>query len=106
MPSAPVVFDIRTALVFAALMLGVGLFGLMRRRNMLLVLMSLELVFAAAAVSFVAVAHHVRTYNGQIFAVFIIMVAAAQAASGVGLVVGLYRHRNSISTQHWTGLKG
>jgi NADH-quinone oxidoreductase subunit K len=106
MPFVPGSFDIQTALVFAALMLGIGLWGLMRRRNMLLVLMSLELVFAASVVAFVAVSHHVRTYNGQIFAVFVIMVAAAQAAIGVGLLVGLYRHRNSISTQHWTGLKG
>jgi NADH-quinone oxidoreductase subunit K len=106
MPPATVAFDARTGLIFSAVMLALGLLGLMRRRNMLLMLMSLELTFAAAAMAFVAVGQHVRTYNGQVFAVFIIMVAAAKAAVGVGIVVALYRYRKSISTQHWTSLKG
>jgi len=99
-------FDAQAALVFSALLLSTGLLGLLRRRNMLLVLMAVELLFAAAVMAFVAAAHHVRTYNGQIFAIFIIMISAAQAAIGVAIVVSLYRHRRSISTQHWTSLRG
>lgn len=99
-------FDLQTALVFAALLLGLGLVGLLRRRNMLFVLMSVELLVAAPVVAMIATAHHVRTYNGQIFAVFIIMVSAAQAAVGVAIIVSMYRHRRSINTQHWTSLRG
>lgn len=99
-------FDVRSALLFAALLLGLGLVGVLRRRNMLFVMMSLELVFAGPVVAFVALPQRVRTCNGQIFAVFIIMVAAGQAAVGVALMVSLYRHRRSISTQHWTSLRG
>ena len=99
-------FDARAALLFSALLLALGLLGLLRRRNILFVMMAFELVFAAPAVAFIALSHHVRTYNGQVFAVFVIMVAAAQAAVGVALIVSLYRHRQSISAQHWTSLKG
>lgn len=99
-------FDVQAALVFSAILLALGLAGLLRRRNMLFVMMAFELVFAAAATTFVALSQHVRTYNGQVFAVFVIMVAAAQAAVGVALIVSMYRHRRSISTQHWTSLKG
>ncbi len=106
MPQPPVQFDARSALVFAALLLGLGLLGLLRRRNMLFLLMAVELILAAPTVAFVALAHQARTYNGQVFAVFIIMVAAAQAAVGVAIVVSLYRHRRSISTQHWRALRG
>lgn len=106
MTQPPVQFDARSALIFAALLMGLGLLGLLRRRNMLFLLMSLELVFVAAVTAFVALAHQVRTYNGQVFAVFIIMVTAAQAAVGVAIVVSLYRHRHSIDTQHWRTMRG
>lgn len=99
-------FDVPHTLVFAALLAGLGLVGLLRRRNMLFILLALELLFAAAEVAFVAVANHVRTYNGQIFAIFVIMIAAAQAAVGVAIIVTMYRHRQSIGTEHWTSLRG
>jgi NADH-quinone oxidoreductase subunit K len=99
-------FDVRTALAFAGLLMALGLAGLVRRRNMLFILMAIELVFAGVVTAFIAVSHHVRTYNGQIFAVFVIMVAAAQAAVGVAIIVTLYRHRHSNSTRHWTSMKG
>ena len=56
MPQPPVQFDARSALVFAALLLGLGLLGLLRRRNMLLLLMAVELILAAPTVAFVALA--------------------------------------------------
>ena len=99
-------FDARTALVFSALLLGLGLAGLLRRHNMLFIMMAFELVFAAPVTAFIVLSHHVRTYNGQVFAVFIIMVTAAQAVIGVAMIVSMYRHRRSISTNRWTSMKG
>lgn len=99
-------FDAQHAIVFATVLFGIGLLGVLRRRNMLFVIMSLELLFTAPVVAFIGTAHEVRTYNGQVFAVFVIMIAAAQAALGVAIIVSLYRHRRSISTQHWTSLRG
>lgn len=99
-------FTPQTAALFSALLLGLGIIGIARRRNMLFVLISLELAMQGSVTLFIALSHHLRTYNGQIFAIFIIMITAAQAAIGVAIVVSLYRHRRSISTAHWTTLKG
>ncbi len=99
-------FSPQVAAMFSVLLLALGLIGLMRRRNMLFVLMSVELMLQAPVTLFIALSNHMRTYNGQIFAIFIIMITAAQAAVGVAIVVSLYRHRRSISTAHWTALKG
>lgn len=99
-------FSPQMVAMFAALLMGLGLIGIARRRNMLFVMIAVELAVQGSVVLFIAASHHLRTYNGQIFAIFIIMITAAQAAVGVAIIVSLYRYRRSISTAHWTSLRG
>jgi len=81
-------------LVLSAVLFAIGLFGLLSRRNVLGMIMSLELLFNAAAINFAAFDHFLypdRTL-GQGFVLFVIAIAAAEAVIGLALVLKLYRH--------------
>ena len=85
-------------LILGAILFALGIFGLLTRRNAVGVLMSIELLFNAAAINFVAFAKYVAPDGlaGQVFAIFIITVAAAEAAVGLSIVMLLYRNFNGI----------
>lgn len=85
-------------LVLGAILFACGIFGLLTRRNAIGILMSIELLFNAAAINFVAFAKYVapEAMAGQIFAIFIITVAAAEAAVGLAIVMLLYRNFKGI----------
>lgn len=83
--------------VLSLILLCLGVIGVMVRRNLITVLMSLELVFNAANLNLVAFSHRLADLDGQILAIFIITVAAAEAAIGLGLIIALVRLKNSIS---------
>lgn len=94
-------------LVLSSLLLGIGLYGVLTRRNALLLLMSLELVLNAAAINFVAFNYYLtpNLIKGQVFAIFIIAIAAAEAAIGIAIVIRLYRLRGEIDLTNVTELK-
>ena len=85
-------------LILGAILFAAGIFGLLTRRNAVGVLMSIELLFNAAAINFVAFTKYVAPQNlaGQIFTIFIITVAAAEAAVGLAIVMLLYRNFKGI----------
>jgi NADH:ubiquinone oxidoreductase subunit K len=85
-------------LILGAILFALGIFGLLTRRNAVGVLMSIELLFNAAAINFVAFAKYVAPDGlaGQVFAIFIITVAAAEAAVGLSIVMLLYRNFRGI----------
>jgi len=85
-------------LILGAILFALGIFGLLTRRNAVGVLMSIELLFNAAAINFVAFAKYVAPDGlaGQVFAIFIITVAAAEAAVGLSIVMLLYRNFKGI----------
>ena len=85
-------------LVLAAVLFALGVFGLLTRRNAVGVLMSIELLFNAAAINFVAFAKYVAPQEiaGQVFTIFIITIAAAEAAVGLAIVILLYRNFKGI----------
>jgi NADH-quinone oxidoreductase subunit K len=94
--------DLSKFLVIGALLFAVGVAGVLVRRNIIVIFMSIELILNAANLNFIAFARHlqetgsVNAVAGQVFTVFVIVVAAAEAAIGLGLVIALYRNRETI----------
>jgi len=83
-----------------------GLFGVLARRNFIVVLLSIELIFAAAGVNFIAFSGLWHNLTGQVFTVFLIAVAAGEAAVGLGLLIALYRIKHSANVDDAQELKG
>src|SRR3979409_1897722 len=94
--------DLSKFLVIAALLFSIGVAGVLTRRNIIVIFMSIELILNAANLNFIAFSRYlqetgrVNAVAGQVFTVFIIVVAAAEAAIGLGLVIALYRNRETI----------
>jgi NADH-quinone oxidoreductase subunit K len=94
-------------LALAAILFSIGLFGVLTRRNTIGILMSLELMFNAANINFVAFNKFIATDGlaGQMFAIFIIVVAAAEATVGLAIVLLIYRNWRGIETDHINVMK-
>jgi NADH:ubiquinone oxidoreductase subunit K len=94
-------------LALAALLFAIGLFGVITRRNTIGILMSLELMFNAANINFVAFNKFLAptALTGQMFSLFIIVVAAAEATVGLAIVLLLYRNWRGINTDNISIMK-
>ena len=94
--------DLSKFLVIGALLFAIGVAGVLTRRNIIIIFMSIELILNAANLNFIAFSRYLQDTGslnavaGQVFTVFIIVVAAAEAAIGLGLVIALYRNRGTI----------
>jgi len=93
-------------LLLSAALFAIGTIGVLVRRNVILVLMSLELMFNAANINLIAVSYFRPDLTGQIFAIFTITVAAAEVAIGLGLVIALFRNKEAINVDEFDLLKG
>ncbi len=82
---------------FAAGLFAVGIYGVLARRNAVLVLMSIELMLNAVNVNLVAFSQQIHEITGQIFALFVIAVAAAEVGVGLAIVILIYRNRETIN---------
>jgi NADH-quinone oxidoreductase subunit K len=92
-------------LAVAAVLFVIGLMGVIMRRNLLVIYMSLEMMLQAANLTFVAFARFNGRIDGQIFVFFVITVAAAEVAVGLALIVALYRLRQTTQVDALTTLK-
>ena len=93
--------------VLSAILFCLGLFCVVTRRNALGILMGIELVLNAANINYVAFARYSQSgYDGQIFAIFVIMLAAAEAAIGLAIVLGIYRSFETIDVEAIDSLRG
>ena len=102
-------------LILSAVLFCIGLYGSLARRNVLAVLMSIELMFNAVNITLVAIAKYLApaalqddissVLTGQVFAVFIITVAAAEIALGLGIVFAMYQTHDSVDLTDATGLR-
>ncbi len=92
-------------LVVSALLFCFGLLGVIMRRNLLVIYMSLELMLNAANLAFVAFSRFNGHLNGQVMVFFIITVAAAEVAVGLALIVALYRKRQTAHVEDLTTMK-
>ena len=92
-------------LVFAALLFSAGVYGVLARRNAVMVLMAIELMLNAVNLNLVAFAASLHDMTGQIFALFVIAVAAAEVGIGLAIVILLFRNRASINVDEVDLLK-
>jgi NADH-quinone oxidoreductase subunit K len=92
-------------LVVSGLLFCLGLFGVLARRNLLIIYMSLELMLNAANLAFVAFSRFNNNLNGQVMVFFVITVAAAEVAVGLALIVALYRKRQTAHVEDLASLK-
>lgn len=93
-------------LALSVILFSMGVVGVLVRRNAIVVFMSLELMFNAANLAFVAFARYFQSLNGQLFVFFVITVAAAEVAVGLALMVAIFRLRHSIDVDQMSSLKG
>jgi NADH-quinone oxidoreductase subunit K len=93
-------------LMLSATLFTVGLIGVILRRNMITVLMCIELMMNAVNINLVAFSHMLGSLEGQIFTIFIITVAAGEAAVGLAIIIQLYRLKSSINVDDARNLNG
>ncbi len=95
-------------LIIAALLFCIGLFGVLARRNAVAVLMGVELMLNAVNLNLVAFWRysHLMQMTGQLFAIFVITVAAAEAAVGLALIIAIYRQRTTVNVEEIDLMKG
>lgn len=83
-------------LVLSVALLLIGTVGVLTRRNIVIILMSIELILNAVNLNLVAFSRHFGKVNGQVFAIFIIAVAVAEAAVGLGILIALFRNKETV----------
>ncbi|MDF2691127.1 MAG: NADH-quinone oxidoreductase subunit 11 [Gammaproteobacteria bacterium] len=94
-------------LVLSAILFGISIAGIvLNRKNMIVLLMSLELMLLAVNTNFIAFSHYLNDIAGQIFVFFVLTVAAAEAAIGLAILVVIFRTKRSINIQDLDALKG
>ncbi len=109
-PALPPLYPItmQHGLVFGAALFAIGLAGALTKRNAIAILMSIEVMLNGVMVTFVSFARHAQgpQLSGQIFAIFIMTVAAAEAAVGLAIVISLYRLRHTVQVDAANTLQG
>lgn len=94
-------------LCLAAMVFVVGVFGIfLNRKNIIVILMSVELMLLAVNINFVAFSAYLNDLHGQVFAMFILTVAAAEAAIGLAILVTFFRNKGEIAVDQLSELKG
>jgi NADH-quinone oxidoreductase subunit K len=94
-------------LVLGALLFALSVIGIfMNRRNLIVLLMAIELMLLAVNMNFVAFSHYLGNMDGQVFVFFILTVAAAESAIGLAILVVLFRNRSSIDVEQLDTLEG
>lgn len=95
-------------IVLSAALFCIGMIGLVVSKNVIRVLMSIEIVLAAVNINFVAFANYtdLGSLKGQVFAIFIMAIAAAEAALGLAILLALYRNKPTVNTENYKELRG
>jgi len=94
-------------LIFGAILFAISVTGIfLNRKNVLILLMAIELMLLSVSINFVAFSHFLGDINGQAFVFFVLTVAAAEAAIGLAILVTLFRNRGTINVDDLTAMKG
>jgi NADH-quinone oxidoreductase subunit K len=93
-------------LVLSTILFAIGLVGVMRRKNLLMLFFATEILLNAVNIGFAAISKYYGDLTGQMFAFFIIAIAASEVAVGLGLLIIWYKRRNSIDLDIMTSMKG
>ena len=92
-------------LIVSAILFAIGTAGVFLRRNLITILLSIEIMLNAVNLTFIAFGRQIGNVDGQIIVFFVMTVAAAEAAVGLAIVISLYRHRESLNPDAFTLLK-
>jgi NADH-quinone oxidoreductase subunit K len=92
-------------LVLSLVLLAIGMTGVLLRRNVIIILMSIELILNAANINFVAFSRYWNNMVGQIFSIFNITIAAAEVAVGLAIVIALFRNRDTVNVDEMNLMK-
>ncbi len=92
-------------LILSAALFMVGVFGVLTRRNVIVIFLSIELILNAVNINLIAFAEHWRNSAGQVFAIFVIAVAVAEAVIGLGIIVAFYRNKETINIDEMNVMK-
>jgi len=93
-------------LVLSAVIFSIGTVGVLTRRNVIIILMSIELMLNAVNLNLIAFSDMLQDLSGQVFAVFVITVAASEAAVGLGIVISLFRNKETVNVDQINLMKG
>ena len=93
-------------LIVAAVLFVLGVLGVLMRRNALIIFMSIELMLNAVNLTFVALARHLNSIDGQIFVFFIMTVAAAEVAVGLAIIISIFRLKGTVHVDEINLLRG
>jgi NADH-quinone oxidoreductase subunit K len=100
-----VIVPLGVVVALSAVLFGIGLFGFLARRNLILMLVSIEIMLNAVNLSLIGFSRHLADPRGQVLALFVIAVAAAEAGVGLGLVIALNRNKPGAGVASLTELK-
>jgi len=92
-------------LMLSATLFAIGLVGVIARRNMITVLMSIELMLNAVNINLIAFSHRLADLQGQVFTIFVITVAAGEAAVGLAIIIAVFRSRETLNVDRVNLLK-
>ncbi|MFB3904692.1 MAG: NADH-quinone oxidoreductase subunit NuoK [Acidobacteriota bacterium] len=92
-------------LVLSALVFTIGVIGFLTRRNVIIVFMSIELMLNSVNLNLIAFSDQLQKLGGQVFVVFVITVAAAEAAVGLGIVISLFRNKETVNADEMDLMK-
>lgn len=108
MPSTNILTDIglQHYLVLSSLLFAMGMIGVLLRRNVIVMLMSVELMLNAVNISFVAFSKYTQNIDGQIMVFFVMTIAAAEAAVGLALAVSIFKRFKEVNIRFFEHLKG
>ena len=93
-------------LVLSAMMFAIGLIGFVTRRNLIIMFLCTELMFQAAGIALIAFSRYHLNHTGEAFVIFVLTIAAAEAALALALVVLLFRRRETLDASSWSELRG
>lgn len=103
--AGPGAVGLHAYLVVAGLLFALGFFGVLLRRNTLVIYMCLELMLIASTLALVAFSRFNGTLDGDVFVFFILTIAAAEVAVGLAIIVALFRHRHTVQVEELNHLK-
>jgi len=92
-------------LMLSAVLFGLGVAGFLFKRNIVTIFMSVELMLNAVNLTFVALSYTFRQLDGQIFVFFVMVVAAAEAAVGLAIIIAVFRNRESLNVDEISNMK-
>src|SRR5438309_7850628 len=105
MPTIPNATPISWYLLLSAILFSLGVAGFLFRKNIITVFMSIELMLNAVNLSFIAFSYQLKQVDGQIFSFFVMVVAAAEAAVGLGIILTVYKNRSTLEIDEINSMK-